>query len=275
MPFTLAHPAAVLPLMRRPLDGLALVCGAMAPDIPYFVRSTPLNVTAQSWYEPFANATTSHSMAGLLPVTLLWALVLYFMLRAATPPVTWLLQGGWDPDGLPSTGAAPARADGGAMRGTTQWVWVPVSLLIGALTHLVWDSLTSSGGFLAEHIDALNETAVADLTWVRSMQHVSTLVGLTIVAVALRRHHRALVSNSDPSLRQAGWVLIGLVAVGALAGVTSVVATFDPSGSSSTPDLVEGVLATAMTGGGAAVAVAVAMSTACWWIVQPATRRRS
>ena len=35
MPFTLAHPAAVLPLCRRPLVASALVAGAVAPDLLY------------------------------------------------------------------------------------------------------------------------------------------------------------------------------------------------------------------------------------------------
>lgn len=37
MPLTLTHPAIVLPLARGPLVPSALVIGAMAPDLPYFV----------------------------------------------------------------------------------------------------------------------------------------------------------------------------------------------------------------------------------------------
>jgi len=49
MPFTLAHPAAVLPLFRGPLVPAALVVGAVAPDLPYFLRATGVPVGAQSW----------------------------------------------------------------------------------------------------------------------------------------------------------------------------------------------------------------------------------
>ena len=76
MPFTLSHPAAVLPLLRRPFSGIALVAGAVAPDLPYFARSTPIPVGAQSWYEPYLNATTSHGLLGALTVSLPYALVL-------------------------------------------------------------------------------------------------------------------------------------------------------------------------------------------------------
>jgi hypothetical protein len=77
MPFTLSHPAAVLPFVRRPFSAAALVAGAVAPDLPYFARSTPVPVSARSWYEPFMNATTSHSLVGAVTVSLPYALVLY------------------------------------------------------------------------------------------------------------------------------------------------------------------------------------------------------
>jgi hypothetical protein len=38
MPFTLAHPAAILPLRGwRYLRTAPLILGAMAPDLPYFL----------------------------------------------------------------------------------------------------------------------------------------------------------------------------------------------------------------------------------------------
>lgn len=93
MPFTLSHPAAVLPFVRRPFSAAALVAGAVAPDLPYFARSMPVPVSAQSWYEPFMNATTSHSLAGAVTVSLPYALVLYGFLLAARRPVGGLLPG--------------------------------------------------------------------------------------------------------------------------------------------------------------------------------------
>ena len=37
MPFTLAHPAAVLPFARTKLVFSALIAGALAPDVGYFL----------------------------------------------------------------------------------------------------------------------------------------------------------------------------------------------------------------------------------------------
>ncbi|MEV0893740.1 DUF4184 family protein [Promicromonospora sp. NPDC050262] len=36
MPFTLSHPAAVLPLLCHPFSAAAIGAGAVAPDLPYF-----------------------------------------------------------------------------------------------------------------------------------------------------------------------------------------------------------------------------------------------
>ena len=36
MPFTLAHPAAILPLRSRYLHTMPLILGAMTPDLPYY-----------------------------------------------------------------------------------------------------------------------------------------------------------------------------------------------------------------------------------------------
>lgn len=70
MPLTFAHPSVVLPLFRTPFVPAALVAGSMSPDLPYFLGATGTAVTAQSWYEPFFNATTSHSPLGALTVSL-------------------------------------------------------------------------------------------------------------------------------------------------------------------------------------------------------------
>ncbi|MBG86149.1 MAG: hypothetical protein CMO80_04530 [Verrucomicrobiales bacterium] len=53
MPFTLAHPLAVIPLARTRLVFSALVIGSMSPDFEYFLRLRQ-------------NSRASHSIAGML-----------------------------------------------------------------------------------------------------------------------------------------------------------------------------------------------------------------
>ncbi len=94
MPFTLAHPALVLPLLRHPFVPAALVTGATAPDMPYFLNAAGIRSTsAGNWYEPLLNATHTHSFSGL-PVDVLYAVGLvavYWLVRA---PITALLPSG-------------------------------------------------------------------------------------------------------------------------------------------------------------------------------------
>lgn len=274
MPFTLAHPAAVLPMMRRPLVGLALVCGALAPDLPYYVRATRLPVSAQSWYEPFTNATASHSVAGLLTVTLPLGLVLYLLVLAATPPVVWLTRGRWGGETLHPVGAGDDETVAATHGPGARWVWVPVSLVLGAATHLLWDSFASSDGFLAHQSATLNTTALAGLTWIDLLQHGSSVIGLAVIAVVLWRRRRVFVSDGAPPLRRTYWAIAGLLGVGVLAGAVSVAATFDPTVAPSTLALVESVLTRALLGGGAAVGVVAVLAVAIWWVARLGRMRR-
>lgn len=86
----MVHPVAVLPLARGPLSLLVLVSGALAPDVPYYLRAVRLPVTAESWYEPYVNATGSHSLPGLLSVSLPLALALYVCGSMARSPFRWV-----------------------------------------------------------------------------------------------------------------------------------------------------------------------------------------
>ncbi|MFI8525895.1 DUF4184 family protein [Promicromonospora sukumoe] len=286
MPFTLSHPAAVLPFVRRPFSAAALVAGAVAPDLPYFARSTPVPVSAQSWYEPFMNATTSHSLAGAVTVSLPYALVLYGFLLAARRPVGGLLPGVVGP-GAGGRGAAGAGADGRGEPGPTAAGvllrpsgWVLLSLVIGIATHLVWDSFTHGDGYVVTHVPLLSATAFGDLTWARLLQHVSTVVGLVVIAVYLWRRRSRMpgwgAARQDTAVRRATlrglWAVVAVAVVGAVLGTVgwwSVGSSSDGAGF--TPrDVVEGVLSDVATGAGAALIAALLLYVAVWWAVRGA-----
>ena len=160
MPFTLAHPAAVLPLLRGALVGAALVAGSLAPDVPYFLVDLGIPNSAQAWYEPFLNGTTSHSLAGVLTVDLPAALVLY---------LAWLLVC------RPLCGKPAARAGVG---------WIAVSLLLGIATHLVWDELTWTR--LVQHLSTASGMIVlAVFLWQRRPEKLDRrLFAIPVVAAA-------------------------------------------------------------------------------------------
>lgn len=281
MPFTLSHPAAVLPFVRRPFSAAALVAGAVAPDLPYFARSTPVPVSAQSWYEPFMNATTSHTLAGALTVSLPYALALYGFLLVARRPVAGLVPA--VVAGFPGPGDARGGPLG-AGRLLARTGWVLVSLVLGIATHLVWDSFTHGDGYVVTHVPFLSAPLAGDLTWARALQHVSTVAGLVIIGIYLWRRRDRMpgwggraaagrAAGAWRTTRRGLWAIAGVAVAGAVLGTLR----WWPAGSAASEDVgltardvVEGVLSDVATGAGAALIVGLLLYVAGWWVVRGA-----
>ncbi|MFJ8232902.1 DUF4184 family protein [Streptomyces sp. NPDC094448] len=194
MPFTLSHPAAVLPLMRRPFVPPALVAGAMAPDIAYFIQSLPFRPTTSVWYEPYFNATATHSLTDAPTVALPLALALvavYYLLRA---PVAALLPARCAP-------APPERPPSGAGERLRTGAWLVLSALIGIATHVAWDSFTHFDGYAVSRVDLLRDPVPGGLTVARVLQHLSTAAGLVAVGVHLVRRRRR-TGTEGPAVRR-------------------------------------------------------------------------
>src|SRR5687767_14701664 len=117
MPLAPAHPAAVLPLQLLGLPLSALVAGALAPDVTMYVAGWGYGVT--------------HSALGVLTVDLLVALV---------GLVVWfgLLRDAW----VDLTPSVRDRVPPRARPDRKAWLLAPLAALIGAATHVVWDSAT-------------------------------------------------------------------------------------------------------------------------------------
>jgi len=168
MPFTLAHPAAALPL-RRLLGPFgspsALAVGSMIPDLAYFL---PLGVSGAQ----------SHSVRGLfwfcLPAGVLGCVAYRVVVR---PFVLQLV-----PDAV-ARRVRPSNA-----MDWTQLALLPigVSVLLAAATHVVWDSFTHSMGFVVQALPVLRQP-VHVVDWYEPhvftvLQHGSTLAGLSALA---------------------------------------------------------------------------------------------
>ncbi|QDY80515.1 DUF4184 family protein [Streptomyces qinzhouensis] len=224
MPFTLSHPAAVLPLLRRPFVPAALVAGAMAPDVAYFIQSLPFRPTTAVWYEPYFNATTTHSLTDLPTVALPLALALvaaYYLLRG---PVTALLPARFAP-------APPEGPPSGAGERTRFAVWLLVSALIGIVTHVVWDSFTHVDGYVVTRVDFLRDPVPGGLTVARLLQHLSTAVGLVAVGVHLARGGRRTGREGSAvrtrPARAVRWGATAALALAAAAGAFAQTDSFD------------------------------------------------
>lgn len=196
MPFTLSHPAAVLPFLplarRSGVPVAALAIGAMSPDFEFFVHLAP-------------RALFSHTLPGLLGFCLPVGLVVYALwVRAAAPVVRHLF----------AIAAAPATP--------IAWGAAGIGILFGAATHLIWDGLTHGTYWGAALWPWLREPAVRigalEIPWFNLLQHLSTLIGGGVVLAWSMRYLRAVgdlrAPLRDPRRRRAvGLVLLAAVAV--------------------------------------------------------------
>jgi hypothetical protein len=185
VPYPFAHPAAVLPLVRpmgRFAVPSALAIGSIVPDLWHFV--------------PLVDRAASHSLAGLvwfcLPAGLLVYVLFHVLLKEPLIALISPRLASFSPRGLPRVA----------------WRAVVVSLLVGALTHLIWDELTHSN-------------SAEGPNW---LQHVNTLAGSGVLGwwIAAKLRHAAIPAHAPRlSAFSRTSVLIGLLGVALIAALGS------------------------------------------------------
>lgn len=200
MPFTLAHPAAVLPLRRVPRLRMApLSIGAVAPDLPYYL---PGNLKAA--------IPETHELAHSFSVDLAIGLLTLALLYLLRHPLTALLSG--RARGLILQALAPYARLG-------PWLWAVPAVLLGVWTHLLWDSFTHTYGFMVHRVAALSApVSVGPYTGplFHVLQYLSSVFGLTCMAVWYLSLHAPPPRGSDPEAARSAVVPL-LVLIGAAA----------------------------------------------------------
>jgi hypothetical protein len=209
MPFTLAHPAAVLPFGRQLARWRLLsaaVIGSMAPDFGWFMPWRPTRFE-------------THSADALLTFCLPMGLAAYWLFqRVIRRPVLELLPNGaymrWQGSSEPAD-----------YRSLKQWLLAACGVLAGAITHLVWDAFTHEGARGLRLFPGLEDSAVEirghRLTGPLLLQDVNSLIGVIImVAIVLYslRPGRAAAPRPRRRLRGAERAIwIGVFALAATA----------------------------------------------------------
>jgi hypothetical protein len=198
MPFTLAHPAAVLPVRRiPPLQTVPLIIGSMTPDLPYFAPGRIARWMLQTH-------TKIGSVVTDVPLGML-VLALLFLLRY---PLTELLSDrarAWCLKALERYRHQPAA-----------WLLAPLSVLVGAWTHLLWDSFTHSGGFMVRHSSVLAASvSIGAYTGqvCHLLQYLSSLVGIGVLWIWYNRSAPA-VPQSEGRLSTIVLALVLMAAIG-------------------------------------------------------------
>lgn len=173
MPWTFAHPLAILPIhrmARRRLGFMALVVGSISPDLGYYVLA-------------FDTATLAHQWLGLLLVCLPSSWCVFLFLRWMRTRFVYLLpqlqrQALQAHIALPQTFSA------------TQITWTSLAMLLGAATHVIWDAFTHASGFAVQYFSFLRESVglgYVNVPVFHLLQHVSTLAGALLLSYAYWR----------------------------------------------------------------------------------------
>ena len=169
MPFTFSHPAIVLPakyLPRKLYSWTGLVIGSLVPDFEYFLR-----MKVESKY--------SHTLAGVfwfdLPLGILLAFIFHNIVRNK---LIYNL-----PRFLKSRLLAFNNFNWNNYFRKNSFV-VIVSIIIGALSHILWDSFTHGSGFFVQTIHSLKTNVNVfgiQIFIFKVLQHGSTIVGGLII----------------------------------------------------------------------------------------------
>jgi hypothetical protein len=173
MPFTFSHPAAVIPLNylpRRYISLTALVIGSMTPDFEYFIRMR-------------MSATIGHTWPGLfwfdLPVGLVLFLIYQSLIRnkliAHIPDVI-------------NRRFSPFQTRHKTVPLTWYLVVIIICLLVGATTHILWDSFTHPLGYFVNHHRILRRQVTVGpykFYFYNMLQQVSTIVGALMIIYSI------------------------------------------------------------------------------------------
>ena len=218
MPFTFAHPAAILPLRRsRFLQTVPLIIGSLVPDVPYFMPTRLGRMLPDT-----------HTLYGSFAICLPLGMVLLVLTLLLREPLTVLLG---------------ARVRHICMRSVERfnerplrWPIALLSILIGSWTHIAWDSVTHQTGWTVARVAALS-APVSIFGWDTEtshlLQYVSSVFGLAVLAFWF---HSMVVRvpaavAQDPTRFRVRWLVLALIVVAALLiGVSRAIAVWSSVG---------------------------------------------
>jgi len=197
MPFTFSHPAIVLPLALLPRQWLSLtglVIGSITPASEYFLR-----MKVRSDY--------SHTINGLFWFDLPAGLLLAFLFHIFVKDSLF--------DNLPQilqSRLTLYKQFKWTIYFKANWPIVLVSIMIGAASHLLWDSFTHEHGYFVSALPPLAEPVNlygVQLPTFKILQHSSTLIGSIIIAAAMYKLPADRKANH--SLYIGYWIILATI----------------------------------------------------------------
>jgi hypothetical protein len=205
MPFTLSHPAAVIPINRvtggrLPLS--ALVAGSVGPDVVYFLPSGTPEILR-------------HGLVCGVPAGLVTLWVFHAVLKR---PLARILPSRWRQRLEPYCGRF-AFLPGG------RFAVILLAVVFGAITHIAWDSMTHYRGWTVQHVDWYRQShfrvAGYRMATYFVFKHFSTMLGMLLLGYWSVQSVRRTAQSPHcprPARRVIAYALIlTIAAIGAVA----------------------------------------------------------
>jgi hypothetical protein len=169
MPFTAGHPAIILPFIRsRYFSATGLIIGSLSPDFEYFFKMS-------------VNGMHSHTKAGLfyfdLPVTIILSLLFHQLVKGnLITNLPAFLQKRFQ-DTLRFNFLNYLKSN---------WGIFLLSALLGAASHIFWDSFTHNNRFFVRQFSEIYQNSSVSFNGANYplfyvLQQISTVVGLIVV----------------------------------------------------------------------------------------------
>ncbi|WP_367756734.1 DUF4184 family protein [Flavobacterium sp. WC2430] len=164
MPFTLSHPAIILPFLKnKKLSATALIVGSMSPDFEYFFRMR-------------MQSEISHTLLGIFLIDFPLGFIVMFTFHEIIK--------------RPFIENTPVFFQK-RMQELKESNWVNyfknniftvlICFFLGAVSHILWDSMTHWDGFMVQNFSFFN-IEIYGIPVYKIAQHVSSIIGLIWIA---------------------------------------------------------------------------------------------
>lgn len=208
MPFTFAHPAIILPFVyasRKWISMTALIIGSVMPD-------------AESYLRMYSEKDITHSWPGFflfgLPFGILLTFVFHNIVR--NPLINNL------PDFLYQRFSRFTNFNWNR-RFLKNWLVVILSLVIGGVSHYVWDSFSNFDGWFVTAFPNLKGNVSmfgGKLEIAYLIQYITTLLGMIIILVFIAAMPRS-TDNKPPGHSGTFWMWVAITATVLFLGRTA------------------------------------------------------
>jgi hypothetical protein len=172
----------------------AMVVGSLSPDFEYFLRLAPQGIFGHTWL-------------GVLMADLPLSLLVLWLYQSYLKAGLYAVAPGLFPFREAERKARPVA------RGLMHWVIVVASILLGAATHIVWDSFTHKDSWPYEHI-AFLRVHVPPSIWradiCNVLQVASSLAGMVVLLAMWARWVGTARRPGVPTVRGLGVVLAAM-----------------------------------------------------------------